>query len=71
MDMKKKEYTKPSIKLVEWEFNEAVCQTVTTTSYTKCLNITQGTGTTVFENRDNIDAIGNWDRVGSNRIGSR
>lgn len=71
MDMKKKEYTKPSIKLVEWEFSEAVCQTVTTTSYTKCLNITKGTGTTVFENRDNIDAIGNWDRVGSNRIGSR
>lgn len=65
MDMKKKEYTKPSIKLVEWEFSEAVCQTVTTTSYTKCLNITKGTGNAVFENRDNINSIGEWDRVGS------
>lgn len=65
MDMKKKEYTKTSIKLVEWEFSEAVCQTVTTTSYTKCLNITKGTGTAVFENRNDINAVGDWNRVGS------
>lgn len=65
MDMKKKEYTKPSIRLVEWEFSEAVCQTVTTTSYTKCLEITKGTGTSVFENRNDISAIGDWNRVGS------
>ena len=65
MDMKKKEYTKPSIKLVEWEFSEAVCQTVTTTSYTKCLKITKGTGTSVFENRNDINAVGDWNRVGS------
>lgn len=65
MDMKKKEYTKPSAKLVEWDFSEAVCQTVTTTSYTKCLEITKGTGTVVFENRDDINAIGDWNRVGS------
>ena len=63
--MKKKEYTKPSAKLVEWDFSEAVCQTVTTTSYTKCLEITKGTGTVVFENRDDINAIGDWNRVGS------
>lgn len=63
--MKKKEYTKPSIRLVEWEFNEAVCQTVTTTSYTKCLEITKGTGTSVFENRNDINAVGDWNRVGS------
>lgn len=65
MDMKKKEYTKPSIRLVEWEFSEAVCQTVTTTSYTKCLEITKGTGTSVFENRNDINAVGDWNRVGS------
>ena len=63
--MKKKEYTKPSIRLVEWEFSEAVCQTVTTTSYTKCLEITKGTGTSVFENRNDINAVGDWNRVGS------
>lgn len=65
MDMKKKEYTKPSIRMVEWEFSEAVCQTVTTTSYTKCLEITKGTGTSVFENRNDINAVGDWNRVGS------
>lgn len=65
MDMKKKEYTKPSIRLVEWEFSEAVCQTVTTTSYTKCLEITKGTGTSIFENRNDINAVGDWNRVGS------
>lgn len=42
MDMKKKEYTKPSIRLVEWEFNEAVCQTIYLNSPTKCLNVKTG-----------------------------
>lgn len=61
----KKEYTKPTVKSVEWNFNEAVCQTAITNSPTKCLNITKGGGTTVFENRDDINAIGTWERVGS------
>lgn len=65
MDMKKKEYTKPSIKLVEWEFNDAVCQTVTTTS-TKCLNVTTGGSTLVFDKRNSTEGAGNtWNRVGS------
>ena len=63
MDMKKKEYTKPSIKLVEWEFSKAVCQTVTTTSYTKCISIERETGVNVQENRI---SSGTWTRVGSN-----
>ena len=32
MDMKKKEYTKPSIKLVEREFSKTICSTVYTAS---------------------------------------
>lgn len=63
--MTKKNYIKPSVKLVEWSYNKAVCQTVITNSYTKCLNITKGTGTAVFENRDGISATGDWNRVGS------
>lgn len=65
MDMKKKEYTKPSAKLVEWDFSEAICNTVYTASPTQCLNITKSGGTTVFENRSDINSIGEWDRVGS------
>lgn len=63
--MTKKNYTKPSVKLVEWSCSKAVCQTVITNSFTKCLNVTKGLGTTVFENRDDINTIGDWNRVGS------
>ena len=63
MDMKKKEYTKPSIRMVEWEFSEAVCQTVTTTSYTKCISVTKGVGSNQVETRN--DYSGSWDRIGS------
>lgn len=63
MDMKKKEYTKPSIKLVEWEFSEAVCQTVTTTSVTKCISVRKGTQVNQVEVR--ADQTGEWNRVGS------
>ena len=63
MDMKKKEYTKPSIRLVEWNFSEAVCQTVTTNSYATCLNIKKGTMVNQAEIRS--DRTGVWSRVGS------
>lgn len=62
--MKKKEYTKPKIKLVEWEFNDAVCQTVATASYTKCLNVTHGGLTNSVEIRNTTDDT--WNRVGPN-----
>ena len=63
MDMKKKEYTKPSIRLVEWNFSEAVCQTVTTNSYATCLNIKKGSMVNHIEIRS--DRTGVWSRVGS------
>lgn len=63
MDMKKKEYTKPSIKLVEWEFSEAVCKTVTTTSFSKCITIDKGNSVNQVEIR--ADQTGSWNRVGS------
>lgn len=65
MNTKKKEYIKPSVKLVEWNFSEAVCNTVTTTS-TKCLNVTTGGSTLVFDKRTSPTDSGNtWNRVGS------
>lgn len=64
MNTKKKEYTKPSVKLVEWNFSETVCLSVTTTS-TKCLNVTTGGATLVFDKRTSSTDAGNtWTRVG-------
>lgn len=63
MDMKKKEYTKPSAKLVEWNFSEAVCLSITTTSYTKCISVRQGTQVNQVEIR--TEQSGEWNRVGS------
>lgn len=60
MDMKKKEYTKPSIRLVEWEFSEAVCQTAITNSPTRCIRVHQGSGGNYQENRQNSNG---WTRV--------
>lgn len=68
MDMKKKEYTKPSIKLVEWEFNDAVCNTVSTTSYTKCFNVTSKRSFGITDTRQSSTET--WNRVGSDRAGS-
>ena len=51
--MKKKEYTKPAVKLVEWKFSEAVCQTVTTNS--PCIKIVGDSGGTT-----RIDHRGSW-----------
>lgn len=70
MDMKKKEYTKPSAKLVEWNFSEAICNTVTTTSYTRCFNVTSKRSSTITDHRYNITGSGTWNRVGSDRTGS-
>lgn len=63
MDMKKKEYTKPSIKLVEWEFSEAICSTVYTAS--PCIKIVDASGgTTRIDHRSSTAAGGikwnNW-----------
>lgn len=64
-NMTKKEYTKPSIRVVEWDFNEKVCQeaSVMKNSFTQCINIERETGVNVVENRV---SSGTWTRVGSN-----
>ena len=63
MDMKKKEYTKPSIKLVEWEFSKTICSTLYTAS--PCIHIVDETGgTTRIDHRSSTAAGGitwnNW-----------
>lgn len=68
MDMKKKEYTKPSIKLVEWEFSKTICSTVYTAS--PCIKIADETGgTTRIDHRYSQPAgkieWNDWQRPGS------
>lgn len=70
MDMKKKEYTKPRIKLVEWEFSEAICNTVYTAS--PCIHIVDETsGTTRIDHRYSSEAGGiqwnNWPGTGTGK----
>lgn len=55
MDMKKKEYTKPSIKLVEWEFSKTICSTVYTAS--PCIKIVDDNeGNTRIDHRSSTPA---------------
>lgn len=65
INMTKKEYTKPSVKLVEWNFSEAVCQTasVMKNSFAQCITIEREKGINAVEQRV---SSGTWSRVGSN-----
>ncbi len=72
MNMKKKEYTKPSIKLVEWEFSEAMCSSVVyRNSFNSCFTVEKENAVNAVENR--ADITGDWNWVGStpSRSGSR
>lgn len=70
MNTKKKEYTKPSVKLVEWNFSEAVCQTASTNSYANCLKVTSKRSSTITDHRYDATGPGTWNRVGSDRTGN-
>ena len=66
----KKEYTKPTAKVVEWDFNEAVCST-TVYNASLCISIhDEFGGTTRIDHRSSSDANSitwnRWDRSGSN-----
>ena len=63
MNLKKK-YAKPTVKLAKWELNEAICQTVSCNSYTKCFTIKTNSGVNGTETRLGNNT-GEWTRVGS------
>lgn len=62
MNLKKK-YAKPTVKLAKWELNEAICQTVTCNSYTRCFEVNAGSGLFQTETRETDPKT--WTRVGS------
>ena len=67
----KKEYTKPTAKVVEWDFNEAVCST-TVYNASPCISIDDQFGGTSsrIDHRSSSDANSitwnRWNGSGSN-----
>ena len=59
----KRKYSKPSAKVVEWDFNESVCSSVVTYSSGRCLDVQRDSQQNSVENR--TDMTGTWTRIGS------
>ena len=59
----KRKYSKPSAKVVEWDFNESVCSSVVTYSSGRCLEVQRDSQQYSIENRS--DKTGTWTRIGS------
>lgn len=58
--MKKRKYTRPDVKISEWDFNESVC--VMVNSVESCIEVETGNSQWAFENRN---GSGEWNWVGS------
>ena len=67
MIMKKRKYTRPDVKISEWDFNESVC--VMVNSVESCIDVENGSTTNTVEVRDQVE--GEWGWANSNRTGSR
>ena len=65
--MEKKRYSKPSVKVVQWDFNEAVCNSVIANSFNVnvCLDIQKETAVNAMENRFDFTGDWEWTRTGS------
>ena len=56
-------YSKPTIKIVEWDYNEDICSSVISNSFNACIKVTKERAVTKFENR--IDVTGDWEWTSS------
>ena len=65
--MEKKRYSKPSVKVVQWDFNEAVCNSVVANSFNvvNCFHIDKETAINAMENRLDFTGDWEWTRTGS------
>ena len=65
--MDKKRYSKPSVKVVQWDFNEAVCNSVVANSFNvvNCFHIYKETAVNAMENRLDFTGDWEWTRTGS------
>lgn len=62
---KKLEYNKPTIRVVECDYNESICNNVITNSINTCLWVEKKTSVNVQENRLEITGNWEWTRSGS------
>lgn len=61
----KKKYSKPSAEVVEWDFSEAICDTVLKNSFGNCIDVrTDGSAVLGIENRTETGDW-EWTRTGS------
>ena len=65
MEEMKLEYNKPTIRVVECDYNESICNNVITNSFNSCLWIKKETAVNVQENRLEITGDWEWTRSGS------
>lgn len=61
----KKKYSKPSAEMVEWDFSEAICDTVLKNSFGNCLRVDGGGSSINTENRRDETGDWEWTRTGS------
>lgn len=59
----KKAYTKPSLKLVAWDVNKSICNSVIMQSFGKCIKIESKSG--IHQTETRFNNTGTWNRVGS------
>jgi hypothetical protein len=66
-EITKAPYCKPAIRVVEWDFNENICNSVITNSYdvNSCLKIKKLNATIAIENRSDYSGDWEWTRTGS------
>lgn len=66
-EIRKSAYCKPAIRVVEWHFNESICNSVITNSYNvnACLKIKKLNATIAIENRSDYSGDWEWTRTGS------
>ena len=57
-------YRKPSIRVVEWDFNESICNSVITNSYSanRCIEIQKNNATIAIEKRADFSGRWEWTR---------
>lgn len=60
-EIRKSAYCKPAIRVVEWDFNESICNSVIANSFTanRCIKIEKLNATIAIEKRS--DFSGRWE----------
>ena len=66
-EITKAPYCKPAIRVVEWDFNENICNSVITNSFdvNSCIRVDPLGAKAVFKAEKRSDVTGEWNWTGS------